>query len=307
MTERLDPRTRRIVIVLSITLVLNLAVAVAKLIYGQFSHAIAVTADGLHSLLDGSSNVIAIIGVLVARRPADANHPYGHRKYETFAALAVGLMMFVGCWQIATSALDRLRHPLTPDVTWSGVVVLLGTIAVNLIVTVVESREGRRLKSEVLSADASHTGSDLLASSVVLASFAVTRMGAAWADVAAAGLVVALILRAGIRIVLGTLSTLADERRIAPYLVERAALAEPGVLEVHNVRSRGPLDDVHVDLHVLVDPGMAIADAHAMGHRVEARLREQWPTFTDVVVHVEPATDGERARFRQGGGLHAET
>jgi divalent metal cation (Fe/Co/Zn/Cd) transporter len=73
------------------------------------------------------------------------------------------------------------------------------------------------------------------------------------------------------------------------------------------VRSRGPLDDVHVDLHVLVDPRMPIADAHAIGHRVETRLRAKWPGFTDVVVHVEPALPGERARVREGGGLRADS
>jgi divalent metal cation (Fe/Co/Zn/Cd) transporter len=72
------------------------------------------------------------------------------------------------------------------------------------------------------------------------------------------------------------------------------------------VRSRGPADDIHLDLHVLVDPATPLAEAHALGHRVEQRLREQWPGVTDVVVHVEPALPGERATERVGGGLRAE-
>ena len=104
----------------------------------------------------------------------------------------------------------------------------------------------------------------------------------------------------------GTLSTLSDERSLAPDEIERVAALEPGVLEAHNVRSRGPQDDVHVDLHVLVDPGTALAEAHAIGHRVEQRLQQHFPGVTDVVVHVEPALDTERATRREGGGLRAQ-
>lgn len=306
MTLSPEQRTRGIVRVLASILVLNLAVALAKLIYGWRTGAIAIQADGVHSLLDGSSNVIGLIGVWLARRPPDDNHPYGHRKFETFAALGVAVMMMLGCWEIGREALDRLRHPVVPRIDDTGFVVLFATLAVNGFVTWFERREGRRLGSEMLMADAAHTGSDVLASVLVLGSFVASRAGIAWADVAAAVLVVGLILRAGFEIVQGTLSTLGDERRVDPRHVEDTALEEDGVLEVHNVRSRGALDDVHVDLHVLVDPGMAIAEAHSIGHRVEQRLRRRWPTFTDVVVHVEPAIESERARVRTGGGLRAD-
>jgi cation diffusion facilitator family transporter len=306
MTNRPIDRPRRIARVLAVILALNLAVALAKLWYGRRSGSLSIQADGLHSLLDASSNVIGLVGVLIAARPPDANHPYGHRKYETFAALAVAVMMFVGSWEIARAALGRLRSPVTVDVDAIGFTILLVTLAINAGVTVWERRAGRALESEVLVADAAHTGSDVLASLLVLASFAAVRGGWAWADLVAAFAVIGLVLRAGLHVLQGTLSTLSDERRVEPGLVEQTALLEPGVREVHNVRSRGPLDDVHVDLHVLVDPAMPIAEAHAIGHRVVTRLRERWPSFADVVVHVEPALPGERARVREGGGLRAE-
>lgn len=306
MTLSPQHRTRGIVRVLALILVLNVAVALAKLMYGWRTGAIAIQADGVHSLLDGSSNVIGLIGVWLARRPPDDNHPYGHRKFETFAALGVALMMILGCWEIGREAFERLRNPVLPRIGNAGFLVLFATIAVNVFVTWFERREGRRLGSEMLMADAAHTGSDVLASVLVLGSFVASRAGIVWADVAAAALVVGLILRAGFAIVQSTLSTLSDERRVDPRQVEDAALEEDGVLEVHNVRSRGALDDIHVDLHVLVDPGMAIAEAHAIGHRVEQRLRGRWPTFTDVVVHVEPGIESERAHVRTGGGLRAD-
>jgi cation diffusion facilitator family transporter len=305
-SERASRRLGRIAQVLWSILWLNLGVALLKLLYGWWSGAIAMTADGVHSLLDTASNVIGLVGVAVARRPPDANHPYGHRKYETFAALAVALMLFLACQEIIKAALERLRDPRSPNITPIGFAVLGFTIAINLLVVWIERREGRRLSSELLLSDAAHTGSDVLASLMVLVSFVAVRAGWGWADVAVAALIVVLIAVAGARILLGTLPTLADERRIPPQLIETAALEEPGVLEAHNVRSRGPRDDIHLDLHVLVDPHMQIAAAHEVGHRVVRRLRDRWPELSDVVVHVEPALDGERARTREGGGLRAE-
>ena len=292
--------------VLSGILALNLLVAAAKLAYGMAIGALALTADGVHSLTDATSNVVALIGIWVARRPPDANHPYGHRKYETFAALAVAALLFLVCWEIGSSAVHRALHPAPPRITVEGFIVLLLTLAVNLVVVAVESREGRRLGSELLMADAAHTRSDVFASLIVMASFVGGRFGVPYVDVAAAFVIIAFILHAGFEILKGTLSTLSDERRIPPDQIEGCALEEPGVLEAHNVRSRGPRDDIHLDLHILVDPVTPLADAHVLGHRVEARLRDRYPGLTDVVVHVEPGLDSERAQAREGGGLKAE-
>jgi cation diffusion facilitator family transporter len=292
--------------VLWVIFVLNLVVAVAKLFYGHRTGAVALTADGVHSLLDASGNVVALVGIHAARRPPDANHPYGHRKYETFAALGVAAMMFIACWEIGTAAFDRLLHPRLPAISLESFLVLALTLVVNLVVVLVEQREGRTLHSELLLADAAHTRSDVYATMLVFASFLAARLHVPYADGVAAVLILGLVLHAGFQIVKGTFSTLSDERRIAPEDVERTALEEPGVRESHNVRSRGPNDDIHLDLHILVDPAMRIMDAHEIGHRVERRLRERFPGLTDVVVHVEPALESERARVREGGGLKAE-
>lgn len=303
----LDPAARRAAVarVLGGVLLLNLGVAAAKLAYGHLSGAIAITADGLHSLLDGSSNVIGLAGLALARRPPDADHPYGHRKYETFAALGIVMMLMIGCWEIAGAAIGRILRPDVPTITPAGFVVLGVTIAVNLTVVVFERREGRRLRSEILRSDAAHTASDVYASLVVLASFLAARWNVAWADPVAAAIVIGFILVAAFEILRDTLATLADERRIPAGEVETEALEEPGVREAHNVRSRGAEDDVHLDLHVLVEPDMAISEAHAIGHRVEARLKRRWPELTDVVVHVEPAHAEERAHPTIGEGLRA--
>jgi cation diffusion facilitator family transporter len=303
--ERLDQRRQTIARILWIILGLNLLVAVAKLAFGRISGSLAITADGIHSLLDAATNVIGLVGIAVAGRPPDSNHPYGHRKYETFAALVVAGLLLLGCREIAVNAWVRLWHPTTPHITSLGFGIMGATILINLGVVAFERREGRRLSSELLLSDAAHTQTDVYASLLVVASFVAQRMGIPWADLAATFVIVVLILKAGIDILMGTLSTLSDERRLAPEDIEREAALEPGVIEVHNVRSRGPHDDIHVDLHVLVDPTMSLADAHAIGHRVERRLTRQFPGVTDVVVHVEPGLETERATRREGGGLQA--
>ena len=309
MSPRSKPKAARyaaIARVLGIVLGLNLLVAGAKLAYGAAGGALALTADGIHSLLDAASNVIGLVALSAARRPADADHPYWHRKYETVAALAIAFTILLGCYEIVTAVVGRLVEPRAPHVSGWALAVVVGTLAVNACVVTYERRAARRLRSELLEADAAHTGSDVFATLLVLVSLVAVRLGWVWADAVAAIVIVALILRAAISILRGTLATLSDERRLPPAEVEAAALEEPGVREVHNVRSRGPYDDIHLDLHVLVDPVQPLAEAHALGHRVEARLRARWSGLTDVVVHVEPALAGERARRRVGGGLTRE-
>lgn len=304
-TREQNRRRRTVVRILWVVLGLNLAVAVAKLVYGQISGALAISADGLHSLFDGSSNVIALVGVVLGRRPPDADHPYGHRKYETFAALGIVLMLLIASWEIASAAVERLLHPRSPEITPAGFWIIGITITVNAAVAIMERRAGKRLKSVILQSDAAHTASDVLVSLIVLVSFLAAGRDVAWADGAAAAIVIVFILRAAYEILRSTFRTLADERRIPPAEIEAEAAAEPHVLEAHNVRSRGPEDDVHLDLHVLVDPRLPIAEAHEIGHRVEARLRRRWPDVSDVVVHVEPGHEEERAKRTDGEGLRA--
>src|SRR5262252_10648076 len=179
-------RLHAIARVLWLVLGLNVAVAIAKLAYGAWSHALSISADGVHSLVDGAANVVGLIGISVSRRPPDANHPYGHRKYETFAALGIAVMLFAGCQEVVETVAHRLRSPAPPAVGILGYVVIFVTIAINVFVVWVERRAGRELGSELLTSDAAHTASDVGASLLVLASFLAARAGIPWADVAVA-------------------------------------------------------------------------------------------------------------------------
>ena len=280
--------------VLWIILGLNLAVAVAKLVYGWVSGAIAVSADGVHSLLDGSSNIVGLVGAHVAARPPDRSHPYGHRKFEAFAALGIAMLLVLACLRILFASLGRWREPHVPQIGVTGFVVMGATILVNLAVAHYERAQGRRLRSEVLLADAEHTRSDVWSSLLVVGSFVAVRAGFPLADAVTALIIAGIIGWAAVGIVVRSAGTLSDASRVSEEEVQAIALGVPGVRGSHGVRSRGAAGDVHVDLHILVDPRQAIADAHDIGHKVESAVRAALPDVTDVVVHVEPDYARER-------------
>ena len=161
--------------ILSVVLVLNLTVAGAKLGYGFVSGSVAMLADGFHSLLDGFANVVGIVGIGVEARPPDQEHHFGHGRYETLASMAIGALMAVGVLEIVQSAIGRWQSGKTPQVTRLSFGVMLGTMASNAGLTIWERRAARGLHSDLLEADARHTGSDVLVSvAVVTAPGAIT-------------------------------------------------------------------------------------------------------------------------------------
>jgi cation diffusion facilitator family transporter len=289
MTSARD-RYRSIRNVLLVVLALNLAVAVAKLVYGTMSHSVAMEADGFHSLFDGASNVIGLVGIWFASRPADDEHPYGHAKFETFAAALIGIILVYAGYTVGQGAIDSLfGRGLPTEVTTISFAVMLGTLAVNVLVTTWERRAGRRLGSEVLIADAGHTLSDVMVSIGVIVSLVIVRLGWEQADGIVALLVAVLIFRTAWRILRGVLHTLGDAARLPTDEVATAARLVPGVVSCHKVRTRGSERYVSVDLHVEVAPGTTVERGHEIAHEVEASLRRTYCQITDVVVHLEPA------------------
>jgi cation diffusion facilitator family transporter len=304
--------------VLWAVLCLNLAVTAVKLGVGVASGALAVVADAFHSLVDSSSNIIALVGVWVAARPADKNHPYGHQKYETVATLAIGGMLLVAAFEIGRGVVVRLLQASSqPAVTPLVLALMVATFLVNLGVTRYETRAGRRLNSSVLLADAAHTRTDLFVTVSVLGALVGARLGLAWLDPVVAGAVVILLFRAAWDILASSSSVLTDVAVADPHRVEAIARAVPGVADVGGVRSRGSAQAVYVDLNVKVSPDMDTDQAHSVASEVEHRISQALPGVVDTVVHVEPewagATlstwEGLALKFRaladgQGLGLH---
>jgi cation diffusion facilitator family transporter len=288
--------------VLWVILALNLAVAAAKYLYGLVSGSIAMQADGFHSLFDGTSNVVGLIGLAVAIRPPDRDHPYGHAKYETYAAAVIGAMLLLAAWRVGSTAWARLADGGEPPRVDAGsFAVMIGTLAVNIGVAAWERRMGKKLRSELLIADASHTASDILVSVGVLIGLVVVRLGFPIADPLLALLVAAAIVWTAVQVLRQADLSLSDTARLAIPDVCTTVLAVPGVLGCHSVRTRGTAADVLVDLHVQVDPALSVAEGHRIAEAVERAVCDRFPEVADVLAHLEPHDDYQAGKTAAEG------
>ena len=281
--------TRR---VLWIVLGLNLGVAAAKFGYGLYTGSVSMQADGIHSSFDGLSNVIGLIGLWAAAHPPDAVYPYGHKKYETFAAAAIGLMLFGTCLYILRNSYLHWRESVVPVVTGISFGVMLGTMAVNWGVMTWERRRGTALKSEILVADSRHTASDILSSLAVLIGLAAVAMGYPLLDPIAGVVIAGFIGRTGLLVFQEATQSLADRARLDADAIREVALTVEGVRCCDDIRTRGLPRHVFMDLCIHVDSAMTIARAHTVAHDVEDRLKQAFPGVAEVVVHVEPEDHG---------------
>ncbi len=285
-------RIRQIRFVLWAVLALNVFVALAKLAWGVVSGSVAMQADGFHSMFDGVSNVVGLIGMGLAGRPADKEHPYGHGKYETYASAIIGAMLVLAAYRVGSAALERLLgESEPPSVTAMSFVVMIGTLVINLGVTTWERSAGRRLGSSILVADASHTASDAFVSIGVIIGLVFVKLGYPKADAVAALLVSAIIVYTAWRVFREASVTLSDAARIPASEICDVVLAVPGVLGCHSIRTRGSEAEVYVDLHIQVDAARTVADGHAIAEETERAVADRFERVADVIVHLEPLDD----------------
>ncbi len=277
--------------VLWITLFLNLAVSAGKILVGFLSGSMSMVADGYHSLVDGSNNVIGLIVAAFAYAPPDRGHPYGHRKFETAATTLIGAALLSLAYEVVQGALGAASKARLPEIGFLNWAVMIATMAMNVFVSWYESREGRRLGSEYLVADALHTRADLYVSLGVVCSFAGAKLGLRWADPAVAIAIAAVIAVQAIRILVGAFHVLTDRAAIPPEAIGRVVAAMPEVCACRDVRTRGGSDAVYVDLTVHLDGALTLREAHAVADRIEDALKRAHPRIVDVVVHLEPAEE----------------
>jgi cation diffusion facilitator family transporter len=276
--------------VFGITLFFNLLVSLSKLAWGYHTHTLSITADGFHSLLDAVANVVGIVGLNISMKPADHNHPYGHRKFEAIASMVISFFIFLTCFEIAGEGFSRFFSPQHshPQISPASYWIISATLLINLWVTWYENKKGKELKSDLLLADAKHTLSDCLVSVSVLFSMAAVQLGFLWADTVLALIVALIILKVGFELIMIHFSALTDEAVLDPNEISAVVLAVPGVLDCHKIRSRGMRDHVFIDLHIQVDPQLTVKEAHGISYRVESTLAEAFDgQVREVLVHVE--------------------
>jgi cation diffusion facilitator family transporter len=283
-----DARYRAVRRVLQITLLANLLVVAAKIVAGLLAHSLSVLADAAHSSVDALNNVMALIVTRLAAKEPDAEHPYGHAKFETLGALVIVGLLSITVYQLVRSAIERLLvGGAQAEATPLALGVMLVSAVVNLLVTRYEQREGQRLRSDILQADAAHTRSDVYSSLAVVGALGLVRLGFPQFDAIVTFLVAIVIARAGWRILQTTVPILVDERATSEEAIARIARSAAGVRNCFSVRSRGRAGEVFAELTITVDRALNVEEAHRIADEVERAVAAALDA-REVVVHVEP-------------------
>lgn len=284
-SERFGAIRRTLLVVLAVDLLLS----ALKGIYGYATGSLGMLADGLHSAVHAAGGVVALIGVGLAARPPDARHPYGYERYEPLAAMGIAGLMLGAVWRIFAGAWTRFWEPIVPSVTLASFGIMAASIVGTFALAGWERRRARALSSTILHADSGRIWGDTLVSTTVTAGLLAVRAGWGWLDAVASLAAAGVVARTAWRIVRNASQVLTDAAIADTAIVAQAALSVVGVRGCHRVRARGAGGTVRVDMHVLVDPQMTVAESHAVVREIERRVREQVPGVVEVLVHVGAA------------------
>lgn len=285
-TRQIDKEVRKVLV---ITFFLNLLVSGAKLVYGMMTRSLSLEADGFHSLFDSAANIVALVGIFLASKPPDKEHPYGHRKIETLATLGISFLLFATCFEIISNVVDRIKNPVVPEIHVLSFVIMVATMIINYGVSTYESKKGKQLKSDILIADSIHTRTDIFVSFSVIVSFVAVLLKAPFVDIVIASGIVLFIIYAAWKIMYRSLNVLLDAQPMAPEDIENIVMKIPGIVLCHKIRSRGTANGVFVDLHIHVDPQLSTEDSHTLTHKVIKTLKDSHPEILDILIHTEPA------------------
>jgi cation diffusion facilitator family transporter len=281
--------------VLFITLWLNIFVMLLKAGVGILTGSLSLQADALHSVTDSANNVLGLVTSHFSNPEPDRNHPYGHQKYEAMGALGIAAFLGIACFEILSGAVERVfSGKKTIKIDGWELWILLLVLGVNIFVAFYERRVGQRIKSPILIADAYHTMSDIWVTIAVLAGLMGIWIGNSgnlpqlqWLDVALAFPVAGLVFYSGWEVLKSNLPWLVDEIAIAPEAIYEIVSDTPGVINCHNIASRGLLGRmVFIEMHLIVD-AKDVETAHSITEVVEEKLEERFNPVR-IMIHVEP-------------------
>lgn len=276
--------------VLIITLLLNIFVMVLKAVVGNLTGSLSLLADALHSVTDSANNILGLVASRFSSPQPDRDHPYGHLKFEAVGALGISAFLGIACFEILQGAVERIINggkevKISPPELW----LLLIVLGVNIFVAFYERGVGQRVKSPILIADAKHTMSDIWVTISVIGGLIGVWLGVQWLDLVLAFPVALLVFWSGWTVLKENLPWLVDEMAIAPEVIHAIALSVPGVVNCHDIASRGVLGrQVFIEMHIIVD-APDVETAHRITEEVERRLEERFNPVR-ILIHVEPPT-----------------
>lgn len=279
--------------VLWLILILNWIVAASKILLGLFTGTLSIVSDGIHSLFDGATNVVGLIGVKFAEKPADEDHPYGHRKYEAIAAQIIFTFLVIAGWKIGENIFEKIFNPpiTKPAIHWLVFAVLISCMIIDAFVAWYENKKGKELKSAILKADAKHTKSHYFTTGAVLLSAIGIKLGLpAVIDPISACVVLVFIADLAFEIFKETSSVLSD-KALSPDKIRKIKKIVGSFCEVaacHQIRSRGDEDHFFLDIHIIFDPETPLAEAHRICHLVCEKIQDEMPEIKDITAHAEP-------------------
>ena len=282
--------------VLGITLFLNLLVMLLKGIVGFTTGSLSLQADALHSVTDSANNVLGLVANNFSSPQPDREHPYGHQKFEALGALGIATFLGIACFEILQGAIERIFTGQTNAlvVSTEELWLLFVVLGINIFVAFYERRVGIKINSQILIADAKHTMSDIWVTILVIGGLIGVWQATAWnlpqlqwLDVILAFPVAILVFRSGWQVLQDNLPWLVDEMAIAPEAIYQLVMEVPGVINCHDIASRGVVGkQVFVEMHLIVD-ATDVVKAHEITEEVETRLKAKYHPIR-VVIHVEP-------------------
>jgi cation diffusion facilitator family transporter len=274
------------------SMLVSAALAAAKIAVGLRANSTAVVSDGLESVSDVLTSGLVLFGLVIAAKPPDAKHPYGHGRLETLSALVVGMILVVTGSLISFRSLQRAWEPQHTPASYA-IWPMLASIAVKSAMSFTKWRLGRRIGSAALAADAWHDTVDVLSGTTALIAVAITLsdpLRLAFADHLGGTAIGLIVIFVGLRVVYDTTLQLMDTMPDPQSMqrIREVGLTVPGALGIEKCYARKTGLQWHVDLHLDVDPAMSVYESHHIASEVRARIREKLGWVADVLVHVEP-------------------
>jgi cation diffusion facilitator family transporter len=292
--DSLDRRYREVRKVTLIGAVVDLVLGVVKIVVGYAASSQALIADGVHSLSDLATDFLVLFAAKHSHREADAEHPYGHGRIETVATVALGVALLAVAAGICYEAVARFLEAETlPHPGALALAIALLSVASKEAIYQYTVRVARRLRSNMLHANAWHSRTDAISSIVVVIGVGGAMLGYPYLDGMAAVVVALMIAKIGWDLVWNSLKELIDTALDDEQLreIRELILEVSGVHALHMLRTRRSGSQVLVDVHILVDPALSVSEGHQIGERVRGELIGGLEDVTDVTVHIDPEDD----------------